>query len=111
MLKKLIKKVIFKIRANKKNIYKNVSSTARIGSNVRVVSPDYLIMGENSRLGNNAVIMNGRLGQFVIKKNSGIATDLFAICGNHMPVVGIPHVKVDETMKNKLESRVLRDEE
>lgn len=83
--------------------YKNVASSATIASNVKVVSPDYLIMGEHSRLGKDAVIMNGPYGEFIVKKNSGIAMGLTAICGNHVPVVGVLHVNVDAEMKEKID--------
>ncbi len=99
----IIKRIILHFISEEKVNYKNVHSTAIIGSNVKVVSPDNLVMGSHSRLGNDAVIMNGPHGEFIIKKNSGIAMGLTAICGNHMPVVGMLHVNVDDTVKKKLD--------
>lgn len=100
---RLLNRIIKKIQIESKPDYRNVHPTATIGNNVYVVSPDHLIMGEHSRLGADAVIMNGMSGELIIKNNSGIARGLTAICGNHLPVVGVLHVNVDDAMKRELD--------
>lgn len=83
--------------------YVNVAPSANIGPNVRVSSPDYLFMEDNTSINGDAVIMNGRGGEFIIKKNSRIAIGLLATCGNHMPVVGMLHREVNDEIKKKLD--------
>ena len=91
------------VKGEKKVHYKNVDHTAIIGPNVRVVSPDYLYMEQNTSINGDAVIMNGKGGEFTIKKNSRIAVGLIVTCGNHMPVVGMLHREVTNEVKNKLD--------
>ena len=47
--------------------------------------------------------MNGSQVKFVMKKWSFSARELLVICGNHMPVVGVPLIKVTNDMKRELD--------
>lgn len=83
--------------------YPNVHPTAFLANDAKVVSPKYLYMEEKTSIPERAVIMNGERGHFVIKKWSFCSVDLLVICGNHMPVVGIPLIEVTDELKKKLD--------
>lgn len=99
----LLKRIILHIIREEKPHCKNVNPLAKIGSNVKITSPDSLFMEEYTSINGDAVIMNGPGGEFIIKKNTRIAVGLLAICGNHIPVVGMLHREVTEEMKKKLD--------
>lgn len=61
-----------------------------------------LIMGENSTLKTNSVIMNAR-ARFIIKDNSGSAEELMVITGNHMSIVGMNLKQVTDDVKDKFD--------
>ena len=83
--------------------YPNVHPTARLASDAIVSSPKDLYMGEDTSIPSGAVIMNGDNGRFIMKKWSFSSIDLIVACGNHMPVVGMPLIKVTDAIKDKLD--------
>lgn len=83
--------------------YPNVHPTAHLSQDARVSSPNDLIMEEGTSIPTGAVIMNGARGKFIMKKWSFSSIDLLVICGNHMPVVGMPLIKVTDELKSKLD--------
>ena len=83
--------------------YPNVHSTARLANDAKVVSPEFLFMEEDTSISDGAVIMNGPSGRFIMKKWSFSSIDLLVICGNHMPVIGMPLIKVTDEIKKKLD--------
>lgn len=96
-LKQLAKHIyhVTKVKPN----YPHLHPTAKLGSDAIVTSPDYLYMGEDTSIPTGAVIMNGERGKFIMKKWSFSSIDLLVICGNHMPVIGVPLIKVTDKMK------------
>ena len=83
--------------------YPNVHPTANLASDAIVTSPQFLYMEEDTSIPSGAVIMNGANGKFIMKKWSFSARELLVICGNHMPVVGVPLIKVTDKMKAELD--------
>lgn len=104
MMKKLLiflNRVIVKIQNSSVPDYPNIHKTARVAPNVRVVSPENLYMAEKTNIDAGAVIMNGYNGKFIMKKYSGAAVGLSAICGNHISVVGKNHKEINDTIKQQ----------
>ena len=97
-----LNKIIIKIQNGAKPNYPNTHHTARVNSGVKVFSPNHLYMEENTNI-DSGVIMNGSKGKFIMKKNSGAAIGLLAICGNHMSVVGLNLKQVTDEVKAKLD--------
>lgn len=83
--------------------YPNVHRTAYLASSASVTSPADLYMEEDTSIPSGAVIMNGPTGMFMMKKWSFSSIDLLVICGNHMPVIGMPLIKVTDEIKKKLD--------
>lgn len=83
--------------------FPNVHPTARLASDAVVSSPNHLYMGEDTSIPTGAVIMNGENGSFIMKKWSFSSIGLIVACGNHMPVVGMPLIKVTDAIKDKLD--------
>ena len=83
--------------------YPNNHQTAIISQDAVVTAPEYLYMGENTSIARGATIMNSDNGHFILKKWSFSSIDLLVVCGNHMPVVGMPLIKVSEEIKRKLD--------
>ena len=83
--------------------YPHVHATARISTDAMVTAPDYLYMEEDTSIPRGAVIMNGPNGKFIMKKWSFSSIDLLVICGNHMPVIGMPLIKVTDEIKKQLD--------
>lgn len=83
--------------------YPNVHKTAYLSHNAKVSSPKYLYMEEKTSIPAGAVIMNGAKGKFIMKKWSFSSVDLLVICGNHMPVIGMPLIEVTDAIKRKLD--------
>ena len=100
---RFLNKVIRKIQREAYPIFPNISKTARIADNVRVISPQYLYMEDNTNIDAGAVIMNGANGKFIMKKNSGAAIGLTAVCGNHMSIVGLSFKQVNDDVKRALD--------
>lgn len=98
--KRLIARVLSIYR---RKSYPNVHSSAVMARDISVSSPKYLYLGEDCNIAKGAVIMNGSNGKFVMKKWSFSARELLVICGNHMPVVGVPLIKVMDAMKQQLD--------
>lgn len=84
--------------------YPNVHPTAYLSTEVKVYSPNNIFMEENTSIREGAVIMNGPVGYFKMKKWSFSSIDLLVICGNHMPVVGLPLIKVTDKIKRELDT-------
>lgn len=82
--------------------YPNISSTARIGRNVKVRNPLNLVMEDNTNIDADAFIMNTR-AKLVFGKNSGAAIGLLAITGNHMSVVGKNLKQITDKTKDELD--------
>lgn len=101
---RFLNRVINKIQDESKPSFPNMHPTAYIGRNVTVVSPNYLFMEENTNINADSVIMNGANGKFVMKKHSGAAVGLLAICGNHMSVVGKNIKDIDDGIKRELDT-------
>ena len=100
---RFLNRVINKIQNEAKPEYPNMHPTAYLGRHVTVVSPNHLYMEENTNINADSVIMNGVSGKFVMKKHSGAAVGLLAICGNHMSVVGKNHKDIDDNVKKALD--------
>lgn len=100
---RFLNKVMLKIQKEAAPDYPNVHPTAYISYDADVVSPEHLYMEELTRIRGNAIIMNGERGKFIMKKWSGAAVGLHVICGNHMPVVGMPMVNVTDAVKSSLD--------
>lgn len=83
--------------------YPNIHPTALISPDVKVSSPEHLYMGESTSIPRGATIMNGARGKFIMKRWSFSSIDLLVICGNHMPVLGMPIIKVTDALKSKLD--------
>ena len=83
--------------------YPNVHPSARLSQDARVSSPNDLFMEEETSIPTGAVIMNGSRGRFIMKKWSFSSIDLLVICGNHMPVIGMPLIKVTDEIKKQLD--------
>lgn len=83
--------------------YPNLHSTARLANDAIVSSPEYIYMAEDTSIPSGAVILNGARGRFIMKKWSFSARELLVVCGNHMPVIGVPLVKVTDKMKSELD--------
>lgn len=96
-----LNRIILKIQTCAVPDYPYVHKTARISPNVRVISPDNLFMEELTNIDAGAVIMNGPSGKFIMKKYSGAAMGLSAICGNHISVVGKNHKEINDTIKRE----------
>lgn len=103
VLYQFLNKLIRKIQTEGHPEYPNISSSARIGPNVRVVSPNYLFMDIHTNIDEGAIIMNGSTGRFVMKKNSGAAVGLTAICGNHMSIVGLNLKQINDAIKREFD--------
>lgn len=82
--------------------YPNISSTTRIGRNVKVRNPWNLVMEENTNIDADAFIMNTR-AKLVFGRNSGAAIGLLAITGNHMSVVGKNLKQITDKTKDELD--------
>ena len=100
---RFLNKVMLKIQKEAAPNYPNVHPTAYISYDADVVSPEHLYMEELTIISGNAIIMNGERGKFIMKKWSGAAVGLHVICGNHMPVVGMPMVNVTDAVKSSLD--------
>lgn len=99
-----VKRLIARVLSNcRRKTYPNVHSSAVMARDISVSSPKYLYLGEDCNIAKGAVIMNGSNGKFVMKKWSFSARELLVICGNHMPVVGVPLIKVTDAMKQQLD--------
>lgn len=95
-----IKGLVFKILEKKRRkSFPNISESSVIPSSVKVYNGANLYMEENTLIGENSVIMNPR-ASFTMKKYSFTARELLVIDGNHMPVVGLPKIKVTDAMKD-----------
>lgn len=95
---------IYNVMNQVKPVYPNVHKTAFLADDARVLSPNDLYMEEETSIPRGAVIMNGPKGKFVMKKWSFSSIDLLVICGNHMPVIGMPLIKVTDEIKKRLDS-------
>lgn len=84
--------------------YPNVHKNAFLSRNAKVSSPENIFMEEDTSIADGAVIMNGKRGKFIMKKWSFSSVDLLVIGGNHMPVVGVPQIKVTNKMKAQLDT-------
>lgn len=84
-------------------LYPNIHTTARLTLDAKVTSPNHIYMGEETSIQGGAVIMNGPNGKFIMKKWSFSSIDLLVICGNHMPVVGMPLIRVTSEIKRQLD--------
>lgn len=84
--------------------YPNVHKNAFLSRNARVSSPENIFMEEDTSIADGAVIMNGRRGKFIMKRYSFSSIDLLVIGGDHMPVVGVPQIKVTNQMKRSLDT-------
>lgn len=84
-------------------VYPHVHPTAIIAEDAKVTSPNDLYMEEYASIPRGASIMNGTNGRFIMKRWSFSSVDLLVICGNHMPVVGTPCIKVTNEMKKQLD--------
>lgn len=84
-------------------VYPNNHPTARISADAVVTSPQHLYMGEETSIPSGAVIMNGEDGKFIMKKWSFSSIGLIVACGNHMPVIGMPLIKVTDKIKDRLD--------
>ena len=82
--------------------YPNIKRTSRVGARNRFANPNNLIMGENSTLKTDSVIMNAR-ARFIMKENSGSAEELMVITGNHMSIVGMNLKQVTDEVKDRLD--------
>lgn len=100
---RLINRIVEKAKIESLPSFPNVHKTASIARDVTVMSPEFLFMGEKTRLHAGAIIMNGSTGKFIMKKWSGAAVGLTAICGNHLCVVGKPYCEVTEKLKSELD--------
>ena len=100
---RFLNRVIRKIQIGAKPDYPNVHPTAKLSADARVTSPEYLYMEEDTSIPSGAVIMNGERGKFIMKKWSFSSIDLHVFCGNHMPVVGMPLIKVTDKIKRELD--------
>ena len=83
--------------------YPHVHKTAYLSHKVKVSSPKNLFMEEGTSIREGAIIMNGPVGYFKMKKWSFSSIDLLVICGNHMPVIGMPLIKVTDKIKRELD--------
>lgn len=83
-----IKQLLYRVYKKFSNKYPNIHSTAYIARDASIVSPTHIYMEEHTNINGRAVIMNGKEGKFIMKKYSGAAIGLTALCGNHMSVVG-----------------------
>lgn len=102
-LKQLAKHIYHICKPNP--IYPNVHPTARLANDAKVTSPEFLFMEEDTSIPTGAVIMNGPTGRFVMKRWSFSSIDLLVICGNHMPVIGMPLIKVTDEIKKRLDTK------
>lgn len=84
--------------------YPNVHKTASLSLDAKVTSPEDLILEEETSIPSGAVIMNGPTGKFIMKKWSFSSIGLLVLCGNHMPVIGMPLIKVSDDIKNQLDN-------
>ncbi len=98
-MKKIIKLIV---RIIEKIIYPNITISSWIDFSVKIYNRQNLYMEENTNIDNDAIIMNTR-AKFIMKKNSGAAFGLVIVTGNHMSIIGIPHKKITDDMKNKLD--------
>ncbi len=96
---------VYNVMQQQKPYYPNVHKTAHLASDAQVVSPQYLYMEEETSIPRGATIMNGPGGRFIMKKWSFSSIDLLVICGNHMPVVGMPLIKVTDEIKKQLDTK------
>lgn len=71
--------------------------------NLCVVSPENLVLEECTSIGPKSRIMNLR-AKFVMKKYSFSGPELLVVTGDHMPVLGIPMIKVSDAMKDQLDT-------
>ena len=87
------------LEKKRRKSFPNISETSVIPSSVKVYNGSNLYMEENTLIGEDSVIMNPR-ASFIMKKYSFTARELLVIDGNHMPVVGLPKIKVTDAMKD-----------
>lgn len=99
MIKDYIKRAIDRIHLFR---YKNVHPSCHLGSRVKVLNKDNLIMDEMSNINAGAYIMNTR-AKFVMKKYSGAAINLLVVTGNHMSVPGMTKREVTDEIKDLLD--------
>lgn len=100
---RFLNKLLIKTRIKANPYYPNIHQTAEVGYDVLVVDPESLIMEEHTNINRGAVIMNGKNGQFIMKKHSGAAVGLLAICGNHMSAVGKNIKDIDDSLKKTMD--------
>lgn len=93
---------IYHIMEEKPN-FPNVHPSAKLAADAVVTSPSHLFMGEETSIPSGSVIMNGEGGAFIMKKWSFSSIGLIVACGNHMPVVGMPLIRVTDAIKDQLD--------
>ena len=81
-----------------------VCKDAQVAPSVKIYSPINFYIGENSRIGFNSIIMNTR-AKFMMGKNSGASFGLIVVTGDHLLLPGYPYVKVDDYMKDKIDTK------
>jgi len=96
ILKKLIWSIIlFYTHKRYPNMHKN--AYMQLGNTIG--NRFNLIMGENSTLNSDSIILNRR-AKLIIGKNSGAATKLLVVTGNHMNIVGMNLKQVTDDVKD-----------
>lgn len=110
MTKNFIKNIVLgtrKLLFHWKTFYKtryfpNISRTAHVPDSVRVLNTDNLYMEEETSIGDDSVIMNPK-AKFYMGKYSFTARELLVIDGNHMPIIGMPLIKVTDSIKEQID--------
>ncbi len=87
------------LEIKRRKSFPNISESSVIPSSVKVYNGSNLYMEDDTLIGEDSVIMNPR-ASFTMKKYSFTARELLVIDGNHMPVVGLPKIKVTNAMKD-----------
>lgn len=87
------------LEIKRRKSFPNISESSVIPSSVKVYNGSNLYMEDDTLIGEDSVIMNPR-ASFTMKKYSFTARELLVIDGNHMPVVGLPKIKVTNEMKD-----------
>ena len=82
--------------------FKNIKWSSRVDYRVSVSNHNNLLMDENTNIDRGSIIMNTR-ARFIMKKNSGAATGLLVVTGNHMSVVGKNLKQVTDKIKDELD--------
>ena len=92
------------LERKRRKSFPHISETSVIPSSVKVYNGYNLYMEDDTLIGEDSVIMNPR-ASFTMKKYSFTARELLVIDGNHMPVVGLPKIKVTNAMKDASQER------